>query len=138
MTTVFLLDTCAAMYLVAQEPMAQVATEAMDKAADLGIPLRVSPITAWEVGMLQGKGRFRSSLTPQRWFETLRTRPGITLCELTPDVLLQSWFLPGKLNRDPADRIIAATAREYGFTVITRDRALLDYAEQGHLAVIEC
>lgn len=138
MTTVFLLDTCAAMYLVAQEPMAQVATEAMDKAADLGIPLRVSPITAWEVGLLQGKGRFRSSLTPQRWFETLRTRPGITLCELTPDVLLQSWFLPGKLNRDPADRIIAATAREYGFTVITRDRALLDYAEQGHLAVIEC
>jgi PIN domain nuclease of toxin-antitoxin system len=138
MTTVFLLDTCAAMYLVAQEPMAQVATEAMDKAADLGIPLRVSPITAWEVGMLQGKGRFRSSLTPQRWFETLRTRPGITLCELTPDVLLQSWFLPGKLNRDPADRIIAATPREYGFTVITRDRALLDYAEQGHLAVIEC
>jgi PIN domain nuclease of toxin-antitoxin system len=68
----------------------------------------------------------------------LRTRPGITLCELTPDVLLGSWFLPGKLNRDPADRIIAATAREYGFTVITRDRALLDYAAQGHLAAIEC
>ena len=51
MTTVFLLDTCAAMYLVAQEPMAQVATEAMDKAADLGIPLRVSPITAWAKGL---------------------------------------------------------------------------------------
>jgi len=138
MTAICLLDTCAAMYLVAKEPMTKVATEAMDKSADLNVPLRVSPITAWEVGMLQGKGRFRSSLTPQRWFETLRTRPGIILCELTPDVLLQSWFLPGKINRDPADRIIAATAREYGFTVITRDRALLDYAEQGHLAVIEC
>jgi len=138
MSVACLLDTCAAMYLVAKEPMANRALEAMDSAADRGIPLRVSPITAWEVGMQQGKGRFRSSLTPQRWFEMLRTRPGITLCELTPDVLLGSWFLPGKLNRDPADRIIAATAREYGFTVITRDRALLEYAEQGHLAVIEC
>ena len=136
--TTCLLDTCAAMYLVANESMANQALEAMDSAADRGIPLRISPITAWEVGMLQGKGRFRSSLTPQRWFEMLRTRPGITLCELTPEILLGSSFLPGTLHRDPADRIIAATARELGYTVITRDRALLDYARQGHLAVIEC
>ena len=133
-----LLDTCTAMYLVADEPMTQLAVDAMDRSADTGVPLLVSPITAWEAGMQQGKGRFRSSLTPQRWFEMLRTRPGIALCELTADVLLQSWFLPGTLNRDPADRIIAATAREYGYTVITRDRALLDYAAQGHLAAIAC
>jgi PIN domain nuclease of toxin-antitoxin system len=138
MTSACLLDTCAAMYLVANEPMANGALEAIDAAADRGVALRVSPITAWEVGMLQGKGRFRSSLTPQRWFEMLRTRPGITLCELTPEILLGSSSLPGKLHRDPADRIIAATAREFGYTVITRDRALLDYAAQGHLAVIEC
>jgi len=138
MSAVCLLDTCAAMYLVADEPMAQLAVDAMDRSADRGVPLLVSPITAWEAGMQQGKGRFRSSLTPQRWFETLRTRPGIALCELTADVLLQSWFLPGTLNRDPADRIIAATAREYGYTVITRDRALLEYGNQGHLSVIAC
>jgi len=51
---------------------------------------------------------------------------------------MESSFLPGSLHRDPADRIIAATAREYGHTVITRDRALLDYARQGHLAAVEC
>lgn len=138
MTAPYLLDTCTVMYLIANEPMTPAALEAMDHSADGNIPLRVSPITAWEVGMQSNKGRFKSSLTPQRWFETLRTRPGIALCELAADVLLQSWFLPGKLNRDPADRIIAATAREYGFTVITRDRALLDYGAQGYLSVIEC
>jgi PIN domain nuclease of toxin-antitoxin system len=36
------------------------------------------------------------------------------------------------------DRAIAATAREYGFTVMTRDRALLDYAAQGHLSALTC
>ena len=134
----FLLDTCAAMYLVAKEPIASAALEAMGRAADSGMPLRVSPITAWEIGMMAGRGRFKSSLTPQRWFETLRTRPGITLCELTAELLLESWFLPGNFHRDPADRIIVATAREYGFTVMTRDRALLDYADQGYLSALPC
>ncbi|HEX5005512.1 MAG TPA: type II toxin-antitoxin system VapC family toxin, partial [Hyphomonadaceae bacterium] len=95
-------------------------------------------ITAWEVGMLAMKGRFKSSLTPQRWFERLVATEGLELCDLTPDVLIASSFLPGNMHRDPADRIIVATAREYGFMVLTRDRALLDYADQGHLAAIPC
>ncbi len=138
MNRICLLDTCAAMYLVAGEPMAKPAMDAMDSSAAHGVPLRISPITAWEVGLQFGKGRFRSALTPQRWFEALTTRPGIALCELTAETLLQSWFLPGTLNKDPADRILAATAREYGLTVITRDRALLAYADQGHLSALEC
>jgi PIN domain nuclease of toxin-antitoxin system len=47
-------------------------------------------------------------------------------------------FLPGKPPRDPADRIIAATARDLGATLVTRDRALLAYGEEGHVAVLEC
>jgi PIN domain nuclease of toxin-antitoxin system len=53
-------------------------------------------------------------------------------------MLLQSCFLPGSPPREPSDRIIAATAREYGFTVMTRDKALLDYGREGHLSVLEC
>lgn len=138
MNTAILLDTCAAMYLIAKEPMARTAIEAMDEAADAGVALRVSPISAWEVGMLASKGRFRSGLTPQRWLERVRTTAGIELCALTPEILLMSSLLPGNIHRDPADRIIVATAREYGFTVMTRDRALLDYGKQGHLSVLEC
>jgi PIN domain nuclease of toxin-antitoxin system len=52
--------------------------------------------------------------------------------------LIASSFLPGKPPRDPADRIIAATARDLGATLVTRDRALLDYGSQGHIAVLEC
>jgi PIN domain nuclease of toxin-antitoxin system len=53
-------------------------------------------------------------------------------------LLIASSFLPGKPPTDPTDRIIAATARELGATLITRDRALLAYGEQGHAAVLEC
>ena len=133
-----MLDTCAAMFLLANEPMAKSANEAIDRSVDAGLPLQVSSITAWEVGMLFRKGRYRSSFSPQRWFAQLRTLPGIQICELTADILMESSFLPGDFHKDPADRIIAATAREYGHTVMTRDGALLDYGREGHLSVLEC
>jgi PIN domain nuclease of toxin-antitoxin system len=49
-------------------------------------------------------------------------------------ILIVSSFLP----RDPADCILAATAREYGATLVTRDRALLNYGRQGHISVVGC
>jgi PIN domain nuclease of toxin-antitoxin system len=88
--------------------------------------------------MLARKGRFRSRYTPQRWFEQLMKTPDTAMAELSAKILMESSFLPGNLHFDPADRIIAATARECGFTVMTRDRALLNYAKEGHLSVIEC
>ena len=133
-----LLDTCAALWLVADAPMGEAAMESISAAHRTKSPLRISPITAWEIGLMARKGRFRSSLSPQRWFEQLRTLPDVQLCDLGPDVLLAASFLPGDLHGDPADRIMVATAREHGFTLMTRDRALLDYAETGHLAAIAC
>ena len=60
------------------------------------------------------------------------------LAELSPQILIASSFLPGDPPGDPADRILAATAREYGYTLVTRDRPLLDYAKQGHLQALAC
>ena len=95
MTSPILLDTCAAMFLVADEAMAPPARAAIDAAAAAGEPLAVSPITAWEVGMMVGKGRFRLSQTPERWFQMLTSLPGIRQCALTAEILLHSWSLPG-------------------------------------------
>lgn len=133
-----LLDTCAAMWLAADAPMAETAMDAIAQGAMADRSLQISPITAWEIGLMARKGRFRSSLSPQRWFDSLRALSGVQVCGLSPEILLGSSFLPGELHGDPADRIMAATARELGFTLMTRDRALLDYAEQGHLAAIAC
>jgi len=46
--------------------------------------------------------------------------------------------LPGAPPADPADRIIAATARLHGYRVITRDGKLLSYAAQGHILATAC
>lgn len=133
----YLLDTCAAIWLLADE-LPEQAEATLLKAHNAGIGTYVSPITAWEVGNLARKGRFISNLTPRRWFERLMGLPGAALAEMSPDVLIASSELPNFRPGDPADRIIAATAREYGFTVVTRDAALLEYGKQGYLSVLEC
>jgi PIN domain nuclease of toxin-antitoxin system len=132
-----LLDTHAAVWLVRDE-LASSATEALDAAAQQGIPTYLSPITAWEIGQLVSRQRLHLLMSPQRWFSRLLDAPGMRLAEMTPDLLITSSFLPGNPPRDPADRILAATARDLGATLVTRDRMLLEYAAQGHIGVIAC
>lgn len=136
--SLILLDTCATMYVMDNDSMRQAAVDAIDEAYDRGEKVFVSSITAWEVGMLASKGRFRSRYSAQRWWTLLIGLPQIGLADTPAHVLLESSFLPGDIHGDPMDRAIAATAREYGFTVMTRDKALLDYGKQGHLSVLAC
>lgn len=133
-----LLDTCALIWIVEDEPIAPEAVELLSAANDAGAIIYVSPISAWEVGLLAARERLKLLITPQRWFRRVLETPGVRLAPMPPDLLIDSSFLPGTPPRDPADRIIVATARDHGCTLITRDRALLDYGDQGHVRVLEC
>jgi PIN domain nuclease of toxin-antitoxin system len=138
MTDALLLDTCAAIWILENAPLSDAAVAAIDKAADEGNDVHVSPITAWEIGMLMARGRFKSVHSPQRWFHRLLEVPGVRLADLSPDILIASSYLPGGQLRDPADRIVAATARELDYVLVTRDAALLAYAAEGHLRALAC
>jgi len=89
-------------------------------------------------GLLASRNRLNFVVTPQRWFQRLLAVPGVRLADLSPDLLIASSFLPGKPPRDPADRILAATARAQNYRLMTRDQRLLDYAADGHLQAIAC
>ena len=138
MTAPILLDTCTAMWIMNNGAMKRSAEEAIDAASDRGQRIFISPITGWEVGMLASKGRFRSAYTPQKWLERLLSLPHIALASMPPELLMGSSFLPGKPPKDPWDRVIIATAREYGYVLVTRDQETLEYAKHGHLSVLEC
>ena len=133
-----LLDTCAAIWLMNGDPLSTSSQEAIADAQRHRLGVHVSPISAWELGMLVRKNRLRLSVTPEVWFQTLITLPGVRLTPMPPELLIASGFLPGSPPKDPADRIIAATARAYGLTVLTRDSELIPYARAGHISAIEC
>jgi PIN domain nuclease of toxin-antitoxin system len=133
-----LLDTCTAIWIAEQEPLTQPALDALRATYRAGIATYVSPITAWEVGLLAAREKLKLLVTARRWFERLIEVPGMRLATMPPDLLIAASFLPGRPPRDPADRILAASAREYGYTLLTRDDALLKYGEQGHIRVLAC
>lgn len=132
-----LLDTCAALWVESGARLSVEAEAALQEAQKIGRPAFISPITAWEVGMLVARGRVALTVRPRDWFETFLDA-GLRLAPLDTDLLIDSSFLPAATLRDPADRILAATARAYGFRLMTRDQPLLDYAAQGHLQAIAC
>ena len=133
-----LLDTNAVIWIMRNEPLARAAQDAMNAALQSSADVLVSPITAWEVGQLVARNRLNLSATPRGWFQRLLAIPGMRLAELSPDILIAASFLPGTPPRDPMDRILLATARELAATLVTRDRGIVAYGEQGHVSVVAC
>jgi len=133
-----LLDTCAIIWMGENDPMTDESVAAIDAANDQGERVRLSPISAWEIGMLASKGRLTSPIDPLVWFKRFVTGGNFRLSEMAADVLIASSYLPGLPPGDPVDRILIATARHEDLTLVTRDRQILDYGAAGHLRVLEC
>jgi PIN domain nuclease of toxin-antitoxin system len=125
-------------WLAEEEPISKAARDAVATAAAHEQPLYVSPISGWEIGLLVSNGRMRLPLSPDDWFDRILASPRVRLADLPLRALIASSFLPGDPPRDPADRIFAATARERGYCIMTRDRHLLDYAKQGYVKALAC
>lgn len=129
------LDTHAWIWLLNGDPLSDAARHAVRSAAEQG-SVRVSAISVWEVGMLVAKGRLGLRTPVRDWVRQALEAPGIRLVELSPEIALESCQLPGEIHGDPADRILAATARVLNAALITRDERLLAYGQAGHLGVV--
>ncbi|MCY4197693.1 MAG: type II toxin-antitoxin system VapC family toxin [Rhodobacteraceae bacterium] len=134
----YLFDTCALLWVGWNDPLSEEAIVALDTAAQRHRPVYVSLITAWELGHLVSKNRLRLPISPARWFRRAIKSGGLTDAELSVEILADSCLLPGSPPRDPADRMIIATARHLDLTIITRDRLILAYSEEGHVRSLAC
>lgn len=108
--TEFLLDTCAVVWTAHNDPLRDPAASRQQDAYRRGARVFVSPITAWEIAMLAAKGKIALALDPDLWFRRYCDLPSVALAAMPPSVLVSSTRLPGTPPRDPADRILIATA----------------------------
>jgi PIN domain nuclease of toxin-antitoxin system len=112
------------------------AIEAIEKASDAGA-VRVAAISVWEVAMLEARGRLSLALEIDEWVRQALAAPGIQWVPLSPEIAVDSARLPGDPAGDPADRMLMATARRIGASLVTRDERILEYARSGHLSVVD-
>jgi PIN domain nuclease of toxin-antitoxin system len=92
--------------------------------------LWLSPISTWEALTLHNKGRIRLPADIEQWLRnaTVATREA----PLTHQIALAASHL--SLHRDPADRLLAATAQVLDLVLATADRRLLGLGDIQTLA----
>ena len=87
----------------------------------------LAAISLKEAAWLLARGRIEllaPSASWPRWLRETASAPGLEVLPLTVEVAIESERLPQSLPRDPADRLIAATARIHDVTLLTADAGL--------------
>lgn len=122
------LDTHMLLWWVSDDSLLSAAAQqAIDQCLAAEEALLVSAISAWEIAMLVQKKRLLLSMDMQRWLDTVAEIDGLRFVAIDPAIAIQAPALPGEFHKDPADRLIVATARHYSATLLTADQKILDY-----------
>jgi PIN domain nuclease of toxin-antitoxin system len=85
----------------------------------------VSAITLLEIALLFSEGRIRSDIPVDELLGQLEENPAFQVLPLTASVAVEVAALNGSL-RDPADRVIVATARLRKLRLITSDQRIIE------------
>ena len=129
MTDALLLDTHIVLWLDNGDPKLREATRPMiDQRWLAGGSVLVSAVSAWEIGLLADTGRISLDCSPEAWVRRCVSRPGIEAVSLTCRAASRAYGLQHFERRDPADRLLVATAIELACELVTYDGAITGYA----------
>ena len=95
--------------------------------------LLVCSISLWEIAMLKSKRRINIYEPIRDFLESITNIDGLSVKDISAEIAAESVQLMDDFHGDPADRIIVATAKCYGSTLLSRDQKILTWASLGHI-----
>lgn len=120
-----LLDTHV--WIWSQESPEQLGPDARSTLADETNALRVSTVSSLEIARLVWGDRLTLAGRLETWIsESLNALLAETV-PLTHEIAIAAYNLPGEFHRDPADRMLVATAVVHDLTFMTADERILAY-----------
>jgi PIN domain nuclease of toxin-antitoxin system len=125
---VIVLDTHVLLWWVSGEvQLSKKAKAAIERERSEG-ELIVSSISAWEISLLVKRERLSISTDVTSWLATVNEIEALRFVPVDNEIALKAVELPGEFHKDPADRMIVATARALAAPLITKDQKIRDYA----------
>ena len=119
-----LLDTHVLLYWFADERRLTAEQRHALDGADADNPLFISDITLWEIATLFNLKRISLDRPLRIWLERATAPPLVKRVGISPAVAEEVAGIPDSFHRDPADRILVATARVLGAVLLTSDRRI--------------
>jgi PIN domain nuclease of toxin-antitoxin system len=120
---VILVDTHVVAWLALdQHKISRRARTAIDGARKNAEGLAISGITLLELATLQNKGRIRLDISLESFLEEVESR--FVVLPISARACARAMALPATYPKDPADRIIGATALVEGLSLLTADREI--------------
>lgn len=130
MTDAILLDTHIALWLDSgNDRLREPTRRLIDGCWRNGGTIFVSAVTAWEIALLVDTRRIELDLPVTAWIERFHDRPGIKEAKLGHRAASRSYDLHHLENRDPADRLLIATAIELACPLVTYDERIGRFAK---------
>lgn len=87
----------------------------------------ISSISTWEIATLVARNRLVLSMDVSSWIGTAATIEGVRFVPVDNEISIKSTELIGEFHKDPADRIIVATARKFAAPLVTSDEKIRSY-----------
>ncbi len=84
----------------------------------------ICDISIWEIAMLINKKRLQLEVGCKEFLDLLFEANNYNIQEITPEIAELACSLPESINKDPADRLIAATSIIEGIPLVTADKNL--------------
>ena len=122
MTDRLLLDTHIVLWLDSGDERLSVSTRALiDECWRNGGTICLSAVTAWEIALLVDTGRIELDRPIEEWIGNFLDRPGIEPVPLGHLAACGAYRLHPLAHRDPADRLLIATAIALACPLVTYD-----------------
>lgn len=121
------LDTHALVWWVnGDAALSKKAKSAIERELDGG-QIIVSAISAWEIAMLVEHEKLVLSMDVLSWLGNVGQIDTVRFMPVDVEIGVKSTALPGEFHKDPADRMIVATARKLNVPLVTRDEKIRAY-----------